>query len=132
AQTTRAPLLCLVRMAGHLSPRSGPSKPRVTARLDGGARLRYDRGAFYCLIQLAMSAMYPRAAELTGMDDADVEGYLRRYRRESTFLMWLGLVAGTWVFVWSPLLTVFLPLPSFLLPRTLLDRHAHRITTTRL
>lgn len=79
-----------------------------------------------------MCAMYPRTAELPGMEDADVKGFLRRYRRESTFLMWLGLVAGTWVFVWSPLLTVFLPLPSFLLPRTLLDRHAHRITTTRL
>lgn len=66
------------------------------------------------------------------MEDTDVSGFLRRYRRDSTFLMWLGLVAGTWVFVWTPLLTVYLPVPSFLLPRSLLDRHAHRITSTSL
>ena len=66
------------------------------------------------------------------MADTDVSGFLKRYQRDSTFLMWLGLVAGTWVFVWTPLLTVYLPVPSFLLPRSLLDRHAHRITSTSL
>lgn len=65
------------------------------------------------------------------MEDTGVREFLRRYRRESPTLMWLGLLVGTWVFVWTPLLTVYLPLPSFLLPRSLLDRHAHRITTSR-
>lgn len=84
------------------------------------------------LIQHAMCAMYPRTPELPGMEDTDVSGFLKRYQRDSTFLMWLGLVAGTWVFVWTPLLTVYLPVPSFVLPRSLLDRHAHRITSTSL
>ncbi len=78
-----------------------------------------------------MCALYPRTDAFPGMEDTDVSGFLRRYRRESTTLMWLGLVLGTFVFVWTPFLTVYLPLPSFLLPRGLLDRHASRITYTR-
>ncbi|HEY8429344.1 MAG TPA: hypothetical protein VIL20_13250 [Sandaracinaceae bacterium] len=83
------------------------------------------------LISHAMCALYPRTDALPGIADTDVIAFLRRYRRESTALMWLGLVLGTWVFVCTPILTVYLPLPSFLLPRGLLDRHAHRITGTR-
>lgn len=88
-------------------------------------------GTVIWLISHAMCALYPPIDGLPGMIDTDVRGFLRRYRRESTALMWLGLLLGTWVFVWTPILTVFLPLPSFLLPRGLLDRHADRITSTR-
>jgi hypothetical protein len=84
------------------------------------------------LIQHAMCALYPRTDALPGMEDVDVRGFLRRYRRDSTTLMWLGLLLGTAVFVWTPILTVYLPVPSFLLPRSLLDKHAHGITGTRL
>ncbi len=84
------------------------------------------------LIQHAMCALYPRTEAFPGMEDTDVAGFLRRYRRESTSLMWLGLVLGTWLFVWTPFMTVYLPVPSFLLPKGLLDRHANRITYTRL
>lgn len=79
-----------------------------------------------------MCALYPPTGDLPGVADTDVRGFLRRYRREATPLMWLGVVLGTLVFVVSPLLTVFVPLPSFLLPRTLLDRHACRVATSRI
>ena len=36
------------------------------------------------------------------------------------------------LFVLTPLFTVFLPVPSFLLPARLLDRHADRITQTSI
>lgn len=101
---------------------------------DGRARqrkLRYTAVLVTWLIRHAMCALYPRTAELPGMEDTDVRGFLARYKRESTFLMWLGLFAGSLVFAWSPILTVHLPLPSFLLPRALLDKHAMRITSTR-
>jgi hypothetical protein len=84
------------------------------------------------LIRHAMCALYPRTDALPGMEDTDVQGFLRRYRREATSLMWLGLLLGTAIFVWTPLMTVYVPLPSFLLPRSLLDKHAHAITGTRL
>ena len=74
-----------------------------------------------------MRTMMPRTDALPGIDDTDVDGFLRRMRRESQPLFWLGLVAGAWIFALSPLLTVFVPLPAFMLPKTLLQRHAERV-----
>ncbi|UJR86625.1 hypothetical protein [Sandaracinus amylolyticus] len=84
------------------------------------------------LVRSAIIAMYPRTDALPGAEDCDIDEFLRRFRRETTFLMWLGIVAGAWVFHWTPILTVFVPLPAFLLPAGLRDKHAYRITTTNL
>lgn len=84
------------------------------------------------LVRSAIIAMYPRTEALPGAEDCDIDAFLRRFRSETTFLMWLGVVAGAWVFHVTPLLTVFVPLPAFLLPSSLRDRHAYRITTTNL
>ncbi len=103
----------------------------------GSRRLGARRGLGYeaavnAFIEHAMTALYPRTAELPGIEDTDLMGFLERYRAESTSLMWLGLLAGTFVFIATPILTVYLPLPSFLLSTRLLDKHADRITSTRL
>lgn len=84
------------------------------------------------LIRHVMCALYPRTDELPGIEDAGVTEYLERYRRETTPLIWLGLVLGTLLFVMTPLFTVYLPVPSFFLSRALLDKHALRITSTRV
>ena len=83
------------------------------------------------LIRAACVALYPRTETLPGVIDTDLDGFLVRFRRESNGLLWLGLVAGTLVFTLTPLITVYLPLPSFLLPRRLLDKHADRIASHR-
>lgn len=79
-----------------------------------------------------MRALYPRTDALPGMDDVEPRAFLAQYRREASRLMWVGLLAGTWAFVWSPLLTVYWPVPSFLLPAKVLDRHACRVTYSRI
>lgn len=81
------------------------------------------------LVRSAIVALYPRTEGLPGAEDCDLDAFLRRFRSETTFLMWLGIVAGALVFHATPLITVFLPLPAFLLPRSLRDKHAYRITT---
>jgi len=101
-----------------------------------GRRLGVSPGLGYeapvnSFIEHAMTALYPRTAELPGIEDTDLSGFLEKYRSESTFMMWLGLMAGTFVFIATPILTVYLPLPSFLLSARLLDKHANRITSTR-
>lgn len=83
------------------------------------------------LVRAAIAALYPRTAELPGAEDCDLDGFLARYRRESTPLLWLGAVAGALVFHLTPLLTVAVPLPAFLLPARLLERHAQRIAVSR-
>lgn len=81
------------------------------------------------LIRNAMCAFYPRTDELPGLEDTGIDEFLVRFRRETTFLMWLGVVMGTLVYHLTPLLTVFVPLPAFLLPRGLKDKHAYRLAT---
>jgi hypothetical protein len=84
------------------------------------------------LIKFAMRAMMPRTAQLPGIEDTDVDAFLRRMRREAATMYWMGLVLGTWVFMLTPLLTVFLPLPAFLLPKKLLARHADKILASNI
>jgi hypothetical protein len=79
------------------------------------------------LIEHAMAAMMPRSAELPGILDTDLDGFLRRMREEADTLYWTGLVLGAVVYAISPLLTVYVPLPSFLLPAKLRAIHTERL-----
>jgi fumarate reductase subunit D len=84
------------------------------------------------LIKFAMRTMMPPSDSLEGIADTDLDGFLRRMRREADPLFWLGLVAGAVVFAISPLLTVGIPLPAFLLPAGALQRHAERLLAHRI
>jgi hypothetical protein len=84
------------------------------------------------LIRAALVVLYPRTEVLPGLEDTALDAYLRRFRREAPALIWLGAFFGALVFHLTPLFTVFVPLPAFLLPRALADRHAHRITQSSL
>jgi hypothetical protein len=74
-----------------------------------------------------MCTMMPRAGALPGIADTDVDGFLRKLKKESESIYWLGLVLGTLVFTVTPLITVGVPLPVFLLPRGLRTLHAERL-----
>lgn len=84
------------------------------------------------LVKFAMCTMMPRSESLPGIADTDVDGFLRRMKKDADPLYWLGLVVGGIVFAISPLLTVYVPLPAFLLPRSLLERHCERILSSRI
>jgi hypothetical protein len=84
------------------------------------------------IVKFAMCTMMPRSDTLPGIGDTDVDGFLRRMKREADPLYWLGLVVGGIVFMLSPLLTVYLPLPAFFLPKALLARHSDRILSHRI
>ncbi len=83
------------------------------------------------LIKFAMRAMMPRSASLPGIEDTELDAFLRQLRRECEPLYWTGLVAGAVVFALTPLLTVGVPLPAFLLPRRLLERHGERLVGSK-
>jgi hypothetical protein len=84
------------------------------------------------LIKFSMLTLMPRTPRLPGIADTDLDAFLRRLQRESDALFWLGVTSGALVFALTPLLTVFLPLPAFLLPRRLLALHAERLLSTRI
>jgi len=79
------------------------------------------------LIKHAMAAMMPRSAALPGILDTDLDGFLRRMREEADAFYWTALVMGAVVYAISPLFTVFVPLPSFLLPPKLRALHTERL-----
>ena len=83
-------------------------------------------------IKSAVCAVMPRTDTLPGAIDTGIDEFLVEFRRDTNFITWLGLVLGTFIFTVTPLFTVGLPLPSFWLPAEKLDRHADRITSTRL
>jgi hypothetical protein len=84
------------------------------------------------LIKFAMYTLMPRTEALPGIEDTDLDAFLRRMRADAEPLYWLGLVVGAVVFAVSPILTVWIPLPAFWLPRRALERHADRLLSHRL
>jgi fumarate reductase subunit D len=84
------------------------------------------------LIKFAMRTMMPRSDALPGIGDTDLDGFLRRMKVDADPIYWLGLVVGAVVFAVTPPLTVFTPLPAFLLPRGLLEKHSDRILSSNI
>jgi hypothetical protein len=84
------------------------------------------------LVRAAIVMLYPRVGDLPGAEDCDLDAFLERFRRETTPLMWLGVVIGAIVFQLTPVVTVFVPLPASLLSQELSNRHAERIATTNV
>lgn len=81
------------------------------------------------LIRHVLCALMPATETMPGIKDADVDAFLVRFRKESAPLLWIGVVAGSVLFVLTPLITVGLPVPSFLLSARLLDTHAAKIAS---
>lgn len=84
------------------------------------------------LIRSAMCDLMPATEQLPGVADTGVTEFLHTLKHESGRMYWLGLSLGAWVYTLTPIMTVFVPLPSFLLPASLRDKHAQRIVATRL
>lgn len=83
------------------------------------------------LIRSAICALYPGSDRLPSVEELELDRFLEQIRRESSTLFWTGVIVGALVFTISPILTVGIPLPSVLLGKEALDRHADRITAHR-
>ncbi len=83
-------------------------------------------------VRYALVAFYPAIDRLPGLAACDLDAFLRRFRRETTRLMWLGVFLGACAFQLTPFLTVYVPLPACLLPAQLRDRHSQRMATSRV
>jgi hypothetical protein len=82
------------------------------------------------LIRAALVILYPRTDDLPGVEDCDIDAFLERFRRETSPLIWIGIVAGSLLFHVTPIFTVHIPLPAFLLTPEQADRHADRIANS--
>ncbi len=84
------------------------------------------------LVREAVVRLYPRTEDWPGAEDCDLDAFLARFREETTTLLWLGVLVGAILFHVTPIFTVFVPLPAFWLSPAQADRHASRITGSRV
>lgn len=80
-------------------------------------------------IAWTLQTTFPPFGDLPGLQRPATLIFLRKLFADSPPLIRIALLASTAVFILSPVITVFVPLPAFLLPRPLLDRHAHKLAT---
>lgn len=88
-----------------------------------------DGGLVRWLVKKALVPFFPESEALPGIERLDLDAFVDRYHRESSGLIWLGVVLGAVVFTVTPLLTVYRPVPSFWLSADTLDRHADRLSS---
>ncbi|HND32177.1 MAG TPA: hypothetical protein PLA94_19370 [Myxococcota bacterium] len=81
------------------------------------------------LVRSAMCDMMPPVEGLPGIADTEIDTFLAQVQRETTGLVWLGLVLGALAFVCSPLFTIYIPLPTIFLSAHLRNRHAEAAFT---
>lgn len=79
-----------------------------------------------------MTDLMPPVGDMPGIVDCDVDAFLVKLRAETTFVTWIGLCAGATLWLWTPLLTVYIPLPAVLLSANARDRHINGLTATRI
>lgn len=73
-----------------------------------------------------MVDLMPPVAGWPGVADTGVDTFLAQVRAETTAMIWWTLVGGALIYTLCPVLTVYVPLPTFLLPARLRERHAER------
>lgn len=82
-------------------------------------------------IRFACRAIMPGGGRFKGVEATDLTAFLADIRADGPPLFRVGLVVTSLVFIGSPVLTIFVPLPAFLLPKRLLELHAQRAVSHR-
>ena len=81
------------------------------------------------LIRHAMASLFPKTEKWPGVAETGLHDFVERFLREAPFMVRLGLYLGSSVFALAPLITIGVPLPSFLLPGKMRDRYAAKVAT---
>ena len=81
--------------------------------------------------RFAIQAIYPSTEALPGVSETELRPFLKDLKANAPPLMRIGLMAATFVFMITPILTVYLPVPAFFLRGKLLERHASKLLSHR-
>ncbi len=84
------------------------------------------------MVRFALSAMMPGSETLPAIADLGLREYVDRFFEEATWMFWVGAVISCVAFMFTPVFTVYWPVPAVLLPAKLLDRHAAEMASHRL
>ena len=81
------------------------------------------------LICHACKAVMPSGCGVPGVGDGELRAFMVEYLEGMNGVSKVGLVLGALLFVLCPVITIGVPLPSFLLPRPWLNRYANRVVS---
>jgi len=84
------------------------------------------------VIRSSLVALFPRSGPVPGIDELDLDGFLARLHRDTTWLVWWGLVASSLAFQLGTVWTLGRPWPAAWLGPRLADAHADACSRTRL
>ena len=79
-------------------------------------------------IIFSLIAFVPRYQNLPGIADTDLNAFLNKLQIEAPSTFFLGLRVAAFIFMFSPILTVGIPLPAQWLSASKLNKHAEKIS----
>ena len=82
--------------------------------------------------RFVLGTLMPRNERTPGVLDTDLDGFWRQFQSEAPWLMRVGFFLACCFFVLTPVFTVYLPLPAFVLPKGLLGRHTRRLSSSSI
>jgi len=81
--------------------------------------------------RFAIVAIFPPTDALPGVADTGLAAFLRDLHATAPLAMRFGLWLATVLYMITPLFTVWLPVPAFVLRGRLLERHTARLCASR-
>ena len=75
-----------------------------------------------------LAVVFPSTPQLPGLDAIDSKPFIRQLHSEAPFTIRATLLASVLLFNLTPLLTLGIPLPAFLLSKARVDEHAQRLS----
>ena len=84
------------------------------------------------LTRYAMELVLPAGGALEGAADTDVESFFDQVAQDVPLMVQAGVVAAAAMIVVSPVLTLGIPVPVFVLPERLRDEHVYRLSTHKI
>ena len=84
------------------------------------------------LTSWTFARIFPSTAALPGLDTFDSKPFIRQLHREAPFTIRATLIVSVLLFHLTPLLTLGIPLPAFLLSAKQVDAHAQRLSMSNI
>ena len=76
--------------------------------------------------------IFPSTPALPGLDVLDTKPFIRQLHSEAPFTIRATLWVSVLLFTLTPVLTLGIPLPAFLLSRARVDEHAQRLSMSQV
>jgi len=79
----------------------------------------------------AMNEVMPRHGDMPGIADTQADTFLNDFGKHAHPIMRIGFMLAVWIYVLSPVFTVYIPLPAFWLSANKREQHMRKYSGSR-